>query len=220
MRRALLVCALLLPLTACGGGGDSVADAPIEDTGEPGLIGRARGMADAVQQMQEAAERPPADPVNFRVLRDLLPETLAGMERTNAEGATQGTMGYSVSEAEATYTGTATDDTSPEISVKIMDYGALPSMAMMGMAWTMAEVDRETADGYEKTVRMGENKGYRKYHSADRDGEFSLSVAERFLVTVTGRDVEDADLEAALRAVDLGALAGMRDEGRQAAAAE
>lgn len=217
-RAALLTLTLALPLAACGG--DDAAPTSrdaIEDTGEPGLIGRARGMAAAAEQMQQAAERPPAEPVNFRVLRDLLPATLPGMERTSAEGATQGAMGFSISEAEATYTGTATDDASPRIDIKITDGGALPSMAMMGAAWTMAEVDRETADGYEKTVTMGGNRGFRKYDTASRDGEFSLSVADRFLVVVTGTDVDDAAIEAALRTVDMGALNGMRDQGRPAA---
>lgn len=218
MRALLLASAALLTLSACGGDDTSDAsDAAIEDTGEPGMIGRARGMAEAARQMQEAAERPPADPVNFRVLRDLLPESVGGMARTNAEGSTNAAMGFSISEAEATYTGAEAEGGTPEITIKITDLGAVPSMAMMGMAWTLAEIDRETSDGYEKTITMGSNKGYRKYNTADRSGEFNLSVAERFLVAVTGRHVEDADLEAALRAVDLGALTGMRDEGRQAA---
>lgn len=222
MRRALALIALTaaLPLAACGGSDESVADAEIQETGEPGLLGRARQMQTAVERMQEAAERPPADPVNFRVLRDQLPASLPGLERTSAEGATQSAMGYAVSEAEARYAPAEppADGPTPEVTIKLADYGALPSLALMGMAWTLTEVDRETSSGYEKTVVLAGHRGFRRYDTERRSGEFSLSVADRFLVQVNGRNVDDAQIEAALRAVNVGALAAMRDEGRQAAA--
>ncbi|MDT7855042.1 hypothetical protein RQM47_00130 [Rubrivirga sp. S365] len=213
MPRLPLLAALALlaaPLAGCGGSDDYGGD--VEDTGETGLFGRAQEMAAAVEQMEETANQAPAEPVDFRRLRDLLPETLVGLERTDVEGAKQGSMGFSISEASADYG--AGDST---VSVKVTDMGAVPAMGMMGAAWTMTDVDRETATGYEKTVRLGESKGYRTYDTGSRRGEFSLVVADRFLVNVTGRGVDDADLEAALRAVDLSALAAMRDDGRQEA---
>ncbi len=215
----LILAAVALPLAACGGSDDaSVADAEVEETGQAGVFGQLGQLQDAAEQMQAAAERPPADPVNFRILRDQLPETLDGYERTNAEGATQSAMGFAISEANATYTGAESDAGAPEITLKIADYGALPSLALMGMAWTMADVDRETSTGYEKTVQMAGHRGYRTYDTESRRGEFSLSVAERFLVQVSGSNVDDAQIEDALRAVNVDALAAMRDEGRQAAA--
>ncbi len=207
---ALTTAALLaVPLGACGGDDSGDFDDAVEETGQPGALGRMQEMQGAMERMQESAERPPAEPVNFRQLRDLLPESLDGMERTNVEGATQGAMGFSVSEAEATYEGGES-----EIDIKITDLGAMPSLGMMGLGWTMADVDRETNTGYERTVTLGGHRGFRKYDSETRDGEFSLVVAERFLVAVEGDDVDDARLEEALRAVDLAALAAMRDEGR------
>ena len=198
---------LLAPLVGCGGSSD---DYDGEETGSTTVFGGARDMADAVQELEERANQAPAEPVDFRRLRDLLPETAAGLERTNAEGSKQGSMGFSVSEASADYEG---GDAS--LDIKLTDMGAVPTMAMMGAAWTMTDVDRETATGYEKTVRLGESKGYRKYDTESRRGEFSLVVVDRFLVNVSGRGVDDDALEAALRAVDLSALAAMRDEGRQ-----
>ena len=217
MRHLPLLAALALvaaPLAGCGGSDDDYGG-EVEDTGEPGLFGRAQEMAAAVEQMEEKANQAPAEPVDFRRLRDLLPESLSsGLERTNIEGAKQGSMGFSVSEASADY---AEPDGDASVEVKVTDMGAVPAMGMMGAAWTMTDVDRETATGYEKTVRLGESKGYRKYDADSRRGEFSLVVADRFLVNVTGSGVDDDQLEAALRAVDLSALAAMRDDGRQEA---
>jgi hypothetical protein len=213
MTRALALSALLVaaPLAGCGGSDDGL-DGEIEETGQPGVFGRVGEMQEAVEQMQEAAERPLAEPVNFRVLRDLLPEAVAGLDRTEVEGASQGTMGFSVSNATATYEGADGDG---QIEIELTDLGALPQVGMFGLGWTLADMDKETSTGYEKTVRLGENKGYREYDTERERGEFSLLVAERFLVAVKGRNVEDAALEEALRAVDLPALAAMRDEGRQ-----
>lgn len=209
MLRPILTALLVFPLAACGGDAADAVDGEVEETGEPGVFGRVGELQDAAERMQEAAERAPAEPVNFRQLRDALPEDLDGMERTNVEGATQGAMGFSVSQAEATFEGDG-----GHIEISISDLGALPSMGLMGFGWTMADIDRETSTGYERTVTLGDNRGYREYDTATRDGEFSLAVAERFIVSVTGNDVDDAALEAALRAVDLRALAALRDEGR------
>ncbi|MGB3543358.1 hypothetical protein [Rubrivirga sp.] len=207
--RLLLAAALVLPLAACGGDDSDSFDGDVEETGEPGILGQLSGMADAVEEMQAAAERPPAEPINFRELRELLPGDVGGIEQTNVEGSTDGAMGFSISQVEADYD---LDDTRYDIG--IMDYGAIPTMSMMGLGWTMGQIDRESGTSYERTVTFGGEKGLRKYDTESRSGEFSLLVADRFLVSVSGRGVDDDDLEAALRSVDLEALAGMKDVGR------
>jgi len=212
MLRPTLALLLALSLAACGGGGDGGDfDGEVEETGEPGVLGRMGELQEAAEQMQQAAERPPAaEPVNFRTLRDLLPADVDGVAQGEVEGATDGAMGFSISRVEATYPG----DDGAEIQINILDYGALPTMGMMGLGWTLADIDRESGSTYERTVAFGGERGFRKYDSDTRRGEFSLSVADRFHVQVTGRDVDDAALEAALRAVDLSGLAALRDEGR------
>ena len=203
-----LLAILLLPLAACGGDGGDF-DGDVEETGEPGVLGRLGEMQSAVEKMQESAERAPAEPVNFRTLRELLPQEAVGLAQTNVEGSTDGAMGFSISQVEATY-----GEGDAEIDLSILDYGAIPSMAMMGLGWTMADIDRESGSTYERTVTFGGERGYRTYDSERRSGEFNLLVADRFVVQVEGSGVDDDDLEAALRAVDLSGLADLRDEGR------
>lgn len=207
----LLLAALTLPLTACGGDDDGDFDGDVEETGEPGMFGRMQEMQNAVERIQEQAEKPPAEPVNFRTLRELLPEEAAGLPQSEVEGSTDGAMGFSISQVEASY---GEEGGESEIDLSILDYGAIPSMAMMGLGWTMADIDRESGSTYERTVSFGGERGYRKYDSETRTGEFSLVVADRFVVQVEGSGVDDDDLEAALRAVDLSGLAELRDEGR------
>ncbi len=202
--------ALTLPLAACGGDDGGDFDGDVEETGQPGVLGRVQEFQNAAEKIQESAERAPAEPVNFRTLRELLPASVGPMEQGEVEGSTDGAMGFSISQVEAAYPG----PDGARIDVSIMDYGAIPSMAMMGLGWTMADIDREAGSTYERTVTFGGQRGYRSYDSDARSGEFSLVVADRFHVEVSGTGVSDDDLEAALRAVDLAGLAGLRDEGR------
>ena len=209
MRSLLLVSALALPLAACGGGDADSFDGEVEEAGETGMFDRLGQMQEAVEQMEEQANRPPAEPVNFRDLRAHLPAEIGGIAQGETGGSTDGAMGFSISRAEADYPG---QDGS--FDIEITDLGALPSAAMFGVGWTMADIDRESGSVTERTVTFGGQRGYRKYDSERRRGEFSLFVADRFLVQVTGRDVDEDAIEAALRSVDLDGLADRRDEGR------
>ena len=65
-------------------------------------------VADALKGIQETVDKIKTDkdlkePVNFRSLKELLPETIAGMPRTDQSGKTSGAMGFKISMAEATY---------------------------------------------------------------------------------------------------------------------
>ncbi|HLA64267.1 MAG TPA: hypothetical protein VK610_07550 [Rhodothermales bacterium] len=215
MTRLLLALALLLPLAACGGGDDG-------PTADDGPLGAARRMGEAAEQMGEAAEQmgegaqngTPVEPVDFRRLREMLPEEVVGLARTNLSGERQGFGGMNVSQAQATYEGTGADGATSRLELKVADLGGVGMAAMFGAAWTMASVDRESERDYERTVRIDGNPGYEKYDTVDRRGDFQVLVADRFLVTSSGSGLDDDQFRDALRAVDLDALEGMRDEGR------
>jgi hypothetical protein len=164
----------------------------------------------AMEQMQ-GAQGTTAEPVDFRRLKDLLPEELAGLRRTTHTGERSGAMGMTVSQAEADYEG----DDGASVDVKILDLAGVPTFGMLGYAWMMAEVDRETETGYERTITHRGHRGYEEYDSAGRSGQFQLVVADRFMVEVRGSNVDMDRMKAAVDGLDLDALAGMRDEGRQ-----
>ncbi len=217
MLSRLLVFTLALSLTACGG--DDVSSDSVENTGGPKTgIGQAmEGMGalkDMAEQMEEAANTAPAEPVNHRVLAEMLPEEAAGFAQTETSGETNSMGGaYSISERSATY---QTEGEDGRIVLKVMDLGGLPSVAMFGAPWAMMDVDKETGTSYERTITYQDHRGYRKYDTERRGGELSVLVAGRYIVTVTGRDVEDEQMEEALQAVDTRRLEGMKDEGRPA----
>ena len=208
-----LALALLLPLAACGGD-----DAPDEEGGLFSTLEQANALRETagnvqerVEELAEDAERGPAETVDFRRIRELLPERAAGLERTALEGSKNGAAGFTVSQAEGAY---AADPASATLTVS--DLGGAGMAIMMAAAWTMAEVDQETDTSFERTAEVEGYPGYESYDTERERGEVQLLVADRFLVKASGSSVPYETLRELAAAVDLGALESWKDEGRPA----
>ncbi|MEM1057416.1 MAG: hypothetical protein AAGI52_18005 [Bacteroidota bacterium] len=219
MTRVLpLFLVLALPLSACGGGDDASSD-EVEETGAPSTpFGQAMQGMEAIQDMAEQVEEMqntvPAEPVNHRVLAEMLPDEAAGMPQGETSGSTNSTMGFSLSEREATYADSTGDG---QITIKVIDYGAVPAIGMMGLGWVQGmDIDEESSTGYKRTITYQGHRGLREYNTERRDGTLNVFIVDRYIVEVSGRNVEDDQLEAALQGVDTRRLAEMRDEGRPA----
>ena len=170
-------------------------------------------LADAMGQMFGGGENGRVtETVDFRALRDLLPEDLRGMERTDASGEKTGMGGFNISRAEGQYRDA--DDASRRIELQITDAGGFGRMMMFGATWMQMEVDRESSSGYERTTRFEGFPALEKFQGGDRPrSELQVVVGDRFFVSADGRNVEMDELKAAVRAIDLGDLEDMRDEG-------
>lgn len=201
MNKSLMMGSLLafvLTLSSCGG-----KDKEEQKEEEP------QNAVEAIQQMAKRAEemqnKEPVDPIDFRKLKELLPGKAGGLERTEATGEKSGAMGFSISQAEGKYR-----EGDSNIEVQILDTGGVGGMALMGLAaWTMAEVDKETATGYEKTTRINGKKAFEKYDNEGKDGELNVIVGNRFIVNVKGRNVSMDQLKDTLDDLDLDKLAKM-----------
>jgi hypothetical protein len=156
---------------------------------------------------QNAAGGPRPEPVNFRDLKGLLPESLPGFKRTSATGEKAGAMGMVVSHADGEYSG----EGGAHLSVKITDIGNVTGPLGLGLAgWAMVEVDRETETGYEKSTVLGGNKAFEKYDSRSKHGEVNVLVGNRFVVEVKGRDVKMDDMKGVAGKLDLAKLASLK----------
>jgi hypothetical protein len=218
--RALAFAATFVLLAGCGTPGTD-GDA-VENDDSP--LGQLQRMGEAASQMAEAAEdmagnngegQPPAEPIDFRRLQELLPENVVGIARSGMEGERSGAMGMTVSQATGTYEGEANaEGVAPRLTVKIADLGGIGAAAMFGAAWTMASIDRESERDYERTTEINDQPAYIKYDRESHYGNFQAFVAGRFLVEVDGSNVSDEQLRDALTSVDFRRLEGMKDEGR------
>jgi hypothetical protein len=171
-----------------------------------------------IGELQQQADQPIAEPVDFRQLRDLLPDELAGLARTDLRGEKQQVLGtLGVSRASATYLDDDAADPA-NLSVEIQDLGGMSSLAALGVAWFFTSIDSETSTGFRRTREFDGHRGYQEFDSAGGygQGRIEVFVADRFMVKIDGRRVEPDVLERALQDIDLRALARMRDAGREA----
>lgn len=219
-----ILAAATFVLASCGDDSpaDRLNDARESVDGAREAAGALGGMAEAAENMaRDAEEGVTVEPVNFRELRELLPGEVAGLPRTEAEGQTTGAMGATISNATGTYQEEPGGGAGylRTIEVSITDLGAMRGMAMMGLApWMSMQIDRETDTSYERTTEYDGHPAHEQFSGLGQDreqmeGEIQILVAERFLVGIEGRDVEEERVKAALEEIDLSALADMKDVG-------
>ena len=230
--RFAIVAAMLLLATACGKTPDEQAreDAAnkMKDAGKQmeqaaKQMGEAmkqggQGMGDAMAKMGvavtgavgEAAKTvgTPVEPVDFRELKAMLPETVGSMKRVSAEGEKSGAVGIVVSHAKARYEGDGSS-----LQVKITDPGNLSGFAAMAAMWMKVEIDRETETGYEKTGSIAGRRFHEKYDKSAKSGEYTMVVGNRYMVDVHGNGVDMATMKKAMDQLDLAKLEGMKDAG-------
>jgi len=150
--------------------------------------------------------------VDYRELKEMLPESLSGMKRTDATGEKTAAMGMQVSHAEGRYSG----DGGGSLTLKITDIGSMTGLAgMAAYAWANVDVDRESDSGYEKTTNFSGFKAHEKYDKSGKSGDFSVLVGNRFVVEAQGYNIDMDALKGAVGKVDLRKLDGMKNKGVQ-----
>lgn len=202
----LLISALILFLS-CGKGGEQPGETQKSEkkTGIKGLD----DFVDNVKEVQKSFEEGKKyEVVDFRELKALLPESIGDLKRTNAEGEKTGAMGFTISKAEADYN---SEDHSQSIDIEITDFTGATGIAGMAVwGWAMADIDKETETGYEKTIKYKGHKAFEKYNNKNQHGSLEVLVAERFMVSVDGNNVPMAVIKSAMDQIDISKLEAMK----------
>jgi hypothetical protein len=146
----------------------------------------------------------PVDPVSFQALQTALPE-LAGWERSAPTGERM-TAPVAFSEAETHYTRGDTN-----VTVKIVDSAFSQLLVAPWAMFLTAGYERESSEGYEKSVNVGGNPGFERWNKDSRTGELNLVVAKRYLVTVEGDNLSDTQvLHEFASKIDAGQLSSLK----------
>ena len=150
-------------------------------------------LQDAVKQATDQLENldvnsvSDVEVINFRELKKLMPESAAGLERTKHIGETTGAMGFTFSKAEARY-----GDGDEKIDATLIDSGGAGMLLLSMAGFASLNVDKETEQGSERTLKVDGNPAYEKY--SNRNGritsELSVLVNKRFIVTLKGKGVD------------------------------
>lgn len=139
-------------------------------------------------------------------LKGMLPKTLAGMTQTNASAEQNQAMGINLTHAEGEYAG----QNDASLSLQLTDVGNLSGPMKMGMVgWTMAQYDRKTDTGYEKTATYSGYKGMEEYDNESKSGTIRVFVADRFVLELTGDNTSMDTIKQALNQIDLKKLASL-----------
>jgi hypothetical protein len=150
--------------------------------------------------------------VDYKVLKDMLPESIGNMKRTEATGERTAAMGMQISNAEGRYS----SEDGASITVKLTDIGSMTGLAgMAAYAWAATDIDRESDTGYEKTSSFNGFKSHEKWDKNSKSGDVSVLVGSRFVADVSGYNVEMDALKDALNKLDLKKLDGMKNVGVQ-----
>ena len=143
-------------------------------------------------------------PIDFRKLKEMLPETLAGMKRVDATGQSGEAMGIKGSSATARYT----DGAGASLNLDISDMGSLSGLAGLASRFDPS-MEKETETGYERTSKVNGQIVHERYDRRAKSGEISIILAERFNVAVRGNGVEPATLQGAIKQIDMAGLVAL-----------
>ncbi len=163
-------------------------------------------VADAMKGLEETVNKIKSDkdlkePVNFRNLKELLPEELAGMSREKHSGKTTGAMGFKISMAEASY-----QDGDQKLDVNIVDAGGVGTALMGNAMWSKLEIDEESDDGFKRTIEIDGNKSYQECSDNNKRCQLAMMVNDRFVVSLEGRNIDMDQLMRIAKDMDVSKL--------------
>lgn len=135
----------------------------------------------ASQPAEQTPEQKVKEPVDYKKLKELLPDTVADLKRSNAEGMKQGMSGMKFSKADGTYSEEGKDSSA---TVSITDFGAMPGMIEGMTAWAGLDIDNESDTQITKTLDVDGHKAYAELNKESKSGQISLVVGGRFVVEI------------------------------------
>lgn len=172
--------------------------------------GDRQAQADALKAMVGAAvSGGQVEALDAERLASFVPESLAGLSRTEISAERNHAMGMQISAARASYG----DDSGRAMYLEITDTGS--AKGLLGMAsWAAVGREQRTDDGYEKTYRSNGRLMHEQWSGSG--GGYTVILGERFTVQLKSDAGSIDELKAAMDDIDLGGLEALKDEGVQA----
>lgn len=175
---------------AAGQAGDAAGKAG-EAAGKAGAVAAteaAKGLEAFAKGLQGLAatgpDGKPVQPINFHELQTTF-VPLDGWEMGKPTGS-QMSAPVSYSTAEVTYRkGDA------RIEVSVMDSGFSQLLIGPFTMYLTSGYEKETENGYEKSVKVAGNPGWEKWDSQDKRGEVAAFVGKRFVVNFKGNGIDN-----------------------------
>ena len=143
-----------------------------------------KGLAEMAKGLEDLGAGKTAEPVSFRELQKVFPE-IEGWQRGKPTGEKMSSP-VSFSQSQVTYT-----NGDAQLEVKIVDSGLNQILLAPYAMFLTAGYEKETADGYEKSSKVGGYPGWERWDSGSKRGELNALVNKRFLMTIEGSGIDD-----------------------------
>ena len=141
-------------------------------------------------------------------LKPFVPETLAGLKRTDVSAERNGAMGMQFSQANANYS----DEAGHSLHLEIGDMGSAKGLTALA-GWAGVESSKETDHGYDKTYQQNGRLTHEEWNTQSKYGEYSIVLGDRFTVKVTGNVDSIDQLKGAVGSLNLGGLEALKNQG-------
>jgi len=109
-------------------------------------------------------------------IKPFVPDSLAGMKRTQMSADRTAAMGVQISKAEASYS----DGADHSLKLEITDTGSLKGLVGFAGGWAGVEQDHETDTGYDKTYKSSGQLVHEKWDNQSHNGEYGVIIGDRF----------------------------------------
>jgi hypothetical protein len=195
------------PTSATANSSDAQGGTPA--AAAPNAVSAVAGLATALGGALGGSHRVAV--VDPKTLTALLPPSLPGMKRTDAQSETQAAVGVKTSSAKAVYQG----DDGAEVHIEISDISAVSGLIDTASS-LVQNTTSESASGFERDQIISGRAVHEKYDATAKKGDLSVILAKRFEVDVAGDGVDMNTLEKSLAQIDLARLESMKDQGAQA----
>lgn len=142
------------------------------------------------------------------MLKPFVPETLAGLKRTDLSAERNGAMGMQFSQANANYS----DGAGHNLHLEIGDMGSAKGITALA-GWAGVEQSRETDHGYDKTYKQDGRLTHEEWNTQSKYGEYSLVLGDRFTVKVSGNADSIDQIKGAVGSLNLAGLEALKNQG-------
>lgn len=137
-------------------------------------------------------------------LKGLLPKSLPNMKRLEqASGKRLGAIGRKVSRGEVSFEGTEGE----LVDMSITDAASTKGLAAVPNAeWVTKDVKEDTDTKFASVDKKDGRRMYKEYNLNSRQGKVGLVVADRFVVEISGLNMEYQSIEALTNNIPFGTL--------------
>lgn len=145
------------------------------------------------------------EPITLEQIKPFVPETFAGLPRTDTRAERAGVAGFMTAKAEGTYG----DTSGKHVELEVVDTGGVAGL--MGLAsWVGVMGEREDGEHMERTRREGTRVVHEEVAKRGGRNKYSLVLADRFVVSAEGNGVDINTLKSAVASLDLAKLEAMK----------